>query len=108
MTKAGRFKVLKEYYPNAKEEDWTPRIAGQRVQVIKKVDGKGVIEFGTEIVSSADGSLACLLGASPGASTSVSTMVDLLEKNFRLSRDEKEKLNDMIPSTRKKSEKELA
>jgi len=93
-----RFNVLKSYYPLANKADWKLAVAGQRVQVIKEVDGKGVIEFGTEIVSSKDGSLACLLGASPGASTSVKIMIDLLEKCFGLEDIEKERLTEMIPS----------
>lgn len=93
-----RFNVLKTYYPMANKADWKLAVAGQRVQVIKKVDGKGVIEFGTEIVSSKDGSLACLLGASPGASTSVSIMLDLMEKCLDLDEDETSTLVGMIPS----------
>lgn len=70
--------------PSAEMKDWELAIAGQRVQVIKK-DPKegGILEFGTELVASADGSLAALLGASPGASTSVSIMLGLLERCFK-------------------------
>src|SRR5690606_33966688 len=76
-----RLESLKEFYPDAKMEDWELEIAGQRVQIIKKgQDGRGKLEFGTEIVSSADGTVAALLGASPGASTSVSAMLNLLKK----------------------------
>ncbi len=97
-SEAERFKVLKEYYPNAKINDWKRSVAGQRVQVIKKVNGKGVIEFGTELVSSKDGSLACLLGASPGAATSVKVMVDVIETCFDLDEKAREKLTKMIPT----------
>lgn len=100
-TKSSRFKVLQDYYPNAKKEDWKLAVAGQRVQVIKKENGKGVIEFGTEIVSSADGSLAALLGASPGASTSVKAMLDVLDKCFKDKEYYAEwqtKINEIIPS----------
>lgn len=78
-----RIGALREYVPSARKEDWELEIAGQRVQVIKKdpVHG-GVLEFGTEVVSSGDGSLSALLGASPGASTSVSIMIKLLQKCF--------------------------
>ncbi len=78
-----RFEALQVYYPEAKIEDWELTIAGQRVQIIKKDnrDG-GVLKFGTEIVCAADGSLSALLGASPGASTSVSIMLNVLEKMF--------------------------
>jgi malate dehydrogenase (quinone) len=78
-----RYEALLEYLPNAKKEDWELQQAGQRVQVIKKDDKEGgILEFGTEVVFSKDGSIATLLGASPGASTAVSIMLDLLEKCF--------------------------
>jgi malate dehydrogenase (quinone) len=79
-----RIAALLEYFPRAQAEDWTLQQAGQRVQVIKKdvEEGGGVLEFGTETVYAADGSLATLLGASPGASTSVSIMLDVLQKCF--------------------------
>lgn len=78
-----RFAMLKKYYPNANFDDWELVQAGQRVQIIKKDDdGGGVLKFGTEIVSDTDGSLAALLGASPGASTSVSIMIDVLKTCF--------------------------
>lgn len=93
---------LKQFMPTAKLEDWAIEKAGQRVQVIKKdpVHG-GILEFGTEVVSSADGSIAALLGASPGASTSVAVMINLLKKCFpeRAKTDQyRKKLRDMIPS----------
>ena len=97
-----RVNALKEYFPNAKNEEWELVIAGQRVQVIKKDDDEGgVLEFGTEIVSSADGSLVALLGASPGASTSVSIMLDVLQTCFKKELQSPEwqtKLKQMIPS----------
>ncbi len=78
-----RFEALKAYFPEARVEDWELAYAGQRVQVIKKDDEEiGVLEFGTELVCSADGSLAALLGASPGASTAVMAMIDVLKKCF--------------------------
>ena len=101
-TKAGRFNVLKEYYPNANQKDWKRSVAGQRVQVIKRVNGKGVIEFGTELVTAKDGSLACLLGASPGAATSVKVMLDVIETCFNMNDATKEKLSKMIPTYGKK------
>jgi malate dehydrogenase (quinone) len=100
-----RLNALKEYYPDAKMEDWELVIAGQRVQVIKKdeKDG-GVLEFGTELVCAADGSLAALLGASPGASTAVPVMINVLKKcfaeNFN-SDDWQEKLKTIIPTLEK-------
>ena len=97
-----RLEALKEYLPEAKLIDWELVIAGQRVQVIKsdEEDG-GVLEFGTEIVCSSDGSLAALLGASPGASTSVSVMLEVIAKCFKSKINSKEwqtKLQTMIPS----------
>ena len=78
-----RFAFLQKFYPEAKMEDWELITAGQRVQIIKKdkEDG-GVLKFGTEIVSSEDKSLVALLGASPGASTAVTIMLDLLKTCF--------------------------
>lgn len=100
-----RFKALVEFYPTANPKDWKVCVAGQRVQVIKKgKNGKGVLEFGTEIVNSEDGTIAALLGASPGASTSVSIMLELIEKCFYNKVDFKvweEKLKVMIPSYKK-------
>nr|WP_315594236.1 malate dehydrogenase (quinone) [uncultured Cupriavidus sp.] len=81
---ADRFNALKEYFPQAKKEDWRLWQAGQRVQIIKKDSEKGgVLKLGTEIVSSKDGSIAALLGASPGASTAAPIMLNLLEKVFK-------------------------
>lgn len=97
-----RFKALLDYFPNAKIDEWELAIAGQRVQVIKKDhDQGGILEFGTEVVNAADGSIAALLGASPGASTSVSIMLDVLNRCF--SKEMKSeawltKLKAMIPS----------
>ncbi|MVZ61993.1 malate:quinone oxidoreductase [Sphingobacterium humi] len=97
---------LKQFMPTAKLEDWAIEKAGQRVQVIKK-DPKhgGILEFGTEVVSSADGSIAALLGASPGASTSVAIMINLLKRCFpdRAKSDSyRKKLREMIPTWGKK------
>jgi malate dehydrogenase (quinone) len=78
-----RMDALKEYYPAARKEDWQLVIAGQRVQVIKKDEQEGgILEFGTELVCADDGTLAALLGASPGASTAVPVMIDVLKKCF--------------------------
>ncbi|GAB3171700.1 malate:quinone oxidoreductase [Telluribacter humicola] len=97
-----KFEALKEYFPEARMEDWELEVAGKRVQVIKKDQkGGGVLEFGTEVVSAADGSIAALLGASPGASTAVSIMLTLLERCFPnqlQSEAWQQKLRDMIPS----------
>lgn len=82
-TKEERIASLLEYYPQANPDDWELITAGQRVQVIKKDSKKGgVLQFGTEIVTHADGSLAALLGASPGASVSVPLMLKLIAECF--------------------------
>jgi malate dehydrogenase (quinone) len=78
-----RLAALQRFVPTARMEDWKLEIAGQRVQVIKhdpKLGGR--LEFGTEVVASGDGSLAALLGASPGASTAATTMVYLILRCF--------------------------
>ena len=97
-----RMEALRDYVPDAKLEDWTLETAGQRVQVIKKDEnGRGILEFGTEVVTKADGSLAVLLGASPGASTAASIMVDLIHRCFPQrfeSQSWREKLEQIIPS----------
>jgi len=96
-----RMEELREFIPNAKSEDWDTVVAGQRVQVIKDTEagGKGTLQFGTEVVSAADGSIAALLGASPGASTAVHVMLEVMEKCFPERMFEwKSKINEMIPS----------
>ncbi len=96
---------LRQFIPNAKSEDWESVTAGQRVQVIKDTDagGKGTLQFGTELVTAEDGSIAALLGASPGASTAVQVMIDLMHRSFPEKMDEWEpKLKEMIPSYGKK------
>ena len=82
-SKKTKFAALQEFMPNADPADWYRITAGQRVQVIKKDPVKGgVLQFGTEVVTSADGSIAGLLGASPGASTAVPIMLDILQRCF--------------------------
>jgi malate dehydrogenase (quinone) len=97
-----RFAALCEFYPDAVEEDWDVEVAGQRVQIIKKdpVHG-GVLEFGTELVTASDGSIVAMLGASPGASTAVWIMLQIIERCFRGNLTNKawaNKLKEMIPS----------
>ena len=75
-----RLASLRQFLPQANGDDWQLAVAGQRVQIIKQVNGRGCLQMGTELVSSADGSLAALLGASPGASTAVDTMLQLLQR----------------------------
>lgn len=101
LTKEQRIQELREFIPNAKSEDWDIVVAGQRVQVIKDTEtgGKGTLQFGTEVVSAADGSIAALLGASPGASTAVSIMLELIQKCFPEQLKAWEpKIKEMIPS----------
>src|SRR6202789_2419684 len=97
-----RFAALREFYPKVKEEDWKVEVAGQRVQIIKKdpVHG-GVLQFGTELVTASDGSIVAMLGASPGASTAVWIMVQVIERCFRdklTSAGWADGLKKMIPS----------
>jgi malate dehydrogenase (quinone) len=78
-----RVRVLREFAPSAVDSDWELTVAGQRVQVIRRDQRKGgALEFGTTVVGSADGSIAGLLGGSPGASTAVPIMLDVLERCF--------------------------
>src|SRR5699024_12808775 len=79
-----RMENLRRFVPDAKTKDWELVTAGKRIQVIKdtKENGKGFIQFGTEVVHSKDNTLAALLGESPGASISVSIMLNLLEDTF--------------------------
>ncbi|WP_175637881.1 malate:quinone oxidoreductase [Metabacillus schmidteae] len=105
LSKEQRMEELREFIPNAKSEDWDLVVAGQRVQVIKDTEagGKGTLQFGTEVVSASDGSIAALLGASPGASTAVHVMLEVLSKCFPEHIDKWEpKIKEMIPSYGKK------
>ncbi|KGR85224.1 MULTISPECIES: malate:quinone oxidoreductase [Lysinibacillus] len=101
LSKEQRMEELREFIPNAKSDDWDIIVAGQRVQVIKDTEagGKGTLQFGTEVVSASDGSIAALLGASPGASTAVHVMLEVLNKCFPQHIKEWEpKIKEMIPS----------
>jgi len=91
---------LREFVPTAKDEDWQLIQAGQRAQVMKKDPEKGgVLQFGTEVIAAEDGTIAGLLGASPGASTAASIMLGLLKTCFpdRLAEWEP-RLRELIPS----------
>lgn len=101
LTEDERIEELREFVPNAKKEDWKVLTAGQRVQIIKdtKKGGKGTIQFGTEVITSKDGTVAALLGASPGASTAVYVMLEVLERCFPENMNDWEpKIKEMIPS----------
>ena len=97
-----RFATLREFFPKVKEDDWRVEAAGQRVQIIKKDPTHGgILQFGTELVSAADRSIVAMLGASPGASTSVWIMLEVIERCFPEKLKEGGwlvKLKEMIPS----------
>lgn len=99
LSEADRVDTLREFAPSAVDSDWELDIAGQRVQVIRRKGAGGVLEFGTTVLTAADGSIAGLLGASPGASTAVPAMLDVLERCFA---DRyagwTPKLKEMVPS----------
>jgi len=99
-SKSKKFESLLEFMPEAKPEDWRLLNAGQRAQIIKKDASKGgVLQFGTEIITSADGSISGLLGASPGASTAVYAMLEVLKKSFGAEWSAWEpKLREIMPS----------
>ena len=100
LSKEQRIEELREFIPNAKAEDWDIVVAGQRVQVIKDTEaGKGTLQFGTEVITAEDGSVAALLGASPGASTAVHVMLQVINKCFPQYMEEWEpKIKEMIPA----------
>ena len=101
LTDADRQAELLKYYPNAKREDWQLITAGQRVQIIKRDPEKGaILQFGTEIVTDQDKTIAALLGASPGASTAPSIMLNLLAQAFprEMAAQWQAKLKDIVPS----------
>ncbi|MBV1837911.1 malate:quinone oxidoreductase [Acetobacter estunensis] len=100
QSQGDRMKALREFVPDARDEDWELIVAGQRVQVIK-ADAKkgGVLQFGTEVINSADGSVAALLGASPGASTAAPIMLTIIQRCFKTQLPAWEaKLKEMVPS----------
>jgi malate dehydrogenase (quinone) len=100
LSKEERMEDLRDFVPTAKSDDWNLLVAGQRVQIIKNTAaGKGTLQFGTEVISAADGSISALLGASPGASTAVSVMLELMKRCFPAHIKAWEpKIKEMIPS----------
>ena len=99
--KTAKVEALRDYVPTAKEEDWEVVVAGQRVQVIKPIGAPkfGSLEFGTAMVNSADGTIAGLMGASPGASIAPSALIEVLERCFGSKMGEwSPKIKEMIPS----------
>ncbi|MDY0779435.1 malate dehydrogenase (quinone) [Tenacibaculum sp. IB213877] len=111
MSKEDRMKSLRKFVKDAKSEDWDIMVAGQRVQIIKKDEYEGgKLQFGTEVITSRDGSITCLLGASPGASTATAIMLEVLEKAFPelLFSDKGEKsLQKIVPFYKKKLSAEI-
>ncbi|MEU1208478.1 malate dehydrogenase (quinone) [Nocardia sp. NPDC005825] len=94
-----RIGAMEEFIPRADGDDWELIIAGQRVQVIRRKGAGGVLELGTAVVAAEDGTIAGLLGASPGASTCVSAMLDVMKKCFpREFSTWEPKLKEMVPS----------
>ena len=106
LTDDDRQAELQKYFPNAKREDWHLSVAGQRVQIIKRDAEKGaVLQFGTEIVAAQDGTIAALMGASPGASTAPIIMINLLKKSFPEQMKSPEwtaKIEEIVPSLGRK------
>jgi malate dehydrogenase (quinone) len=106
LSEEDRFEALKEYYPNAKKEDWKLIQAGQRVQIIKKdADKGGVLKLGTEIVTDQQKTVAALLGASPGASTAAPIALNVVQKLFPeqfKTPEWQEKVHKFVPSYGKK------
>ncbi|AWB84235.1 malate dehydrogenase (quinone) [Corynebacterium liangguodongii] len=97
----GRIDVLRDYYPEANGKDWEIAIAGQRVQVIKPVGAPtfGSLEFGTALVNDQDGTIAGILGASPGASITPAAMLELIERCFGEHLiDWADKIHEMFPT----------
>jgi malate dehydrogenase (quinone) len=102
-SRKSKLESLREFVPEAKDSDWTYYEAGQRAQVIKPTDKGGVLQFGTEVISSKDGTIAGLLGASPGASVSVSVMLDVMQRMYGSEyKTFEQKLSEMIPGYGKK------
>ncbi len=98
-SQAGKVNAMEEFIPRADGHDWELITAGQRVQIIRPKGVGGVLELGTAVITAADGSIGGLLGASPGASTCVSAMLDVLERCFpREYADWTPQLKAMVPS----------
>lgn len=97
-----RMRVMRIFYPNAQAKDWKLVDGGIRVQAIKKTDGEaGIVHFGTEVLTSADKSMAALLGASPGASVCVNIVTEVIRKSFpHLTESEAglKRLQELIPT----------
>ncbi|MCW2664081.1 MAG: malate:quinone oxidoreductase [Mycobacterium sp.] len=100
LSEPDRVRALREFAPSAVDSDWELTVAGQRVQVIRRDKRRGgALDFNTTVLSAGDGSIAGLLGGSPGASTAVPAMLDVLQRCFadRYS-SWLPKLKEMVPS----------
>ncbi len=100
LSEPDRVQALREFAPSAEDSDWELTVAGQRVQVIRRDKRKGgVLDFNTTVLGAADGSIAGLLGGSPGASTAVPAMMEVLQRCFAdRYRSWLPKLKEMVPS----------
>ncbi len=101
QTKVDRIETLRKFLPLVSPGDWKLSIAGQRVQIIKQTTQGGILKMGTEVVTSSDGTLAALLGASPGASTAVTIMLEVLNRCWfekMKSSQWKKKMLELFPS----------
>ena len=98
-SKKKKLEGLKVFVPEAKDEDWTLYEAGQRAQVIAPKGKLGTLQFGTQVISSADRTISGLLGASPGASVSAKVMLDVLTQlEPELAKKQQSQIEKMIPS----------
>ena len=103
QSKEDRLEALKQFSLDARIQDWSLSHAGQRVQIIKRTSRGGSLKMGTEVVTSSDRSLAALLGASPGASTSVSIMLEVLQRCWAKQMEStawKERIKKLLPTFR--------
>ena len=91
-----RMAELKYFYPDALDEDWSLMDAGKRVQIMKGCPKEGAkLEFGTEIIFTKNKTLAALIGASPGASVSAHSMLNVMTTMFNLANDKT--IKEMVP-----------
>lgn len=104
-----RMNELRKFDQDAKSDDWELKVAGQRVQIIKKDEEQGgILQFGTEVVHSVDGNITALLGASPGASVAVDVMMDVIEFAFPENMSKwKAKINEILPFYHKDAEENI-
>ena len=111
MSFEDRMESLRKFVTDAKDEDWYMMVAGQRVQIIKQDDYEGGrLQFGTEVVSNPNGTITCLLGASPGASTAAQIMLQVLDKAFPEITNSEEglaRLQEIVPMWKREVTKEL-